>query len=78
LKETSERETVQPLKQPWQVRKSFEKERSRMSAIGTVVNSEHRQGSPLMYVLGLVMALFIGILIFVYVVTKQTNPVFLE
>ena len=37
-----------------------------------------RPGTPLLYFLGLVAAIFIGILIFVFVVTKQTNPVFLD
>ena len=37
-----------------------------------------KQGSPLLYFLALIMALFIGILIFAYVVTKRTNPVFLD
>lgn len=34
--------------------------------------------SPLVYFLAFVFALFIGILIFCYVVTKRTNPVFLD
>jgi len=37
-----------------------------------------KQGSPLMYFLVFVFALFIGILIFCYVVTKRSNPVFLD
>ena len=37
-----------------------------------------KQSSPLMYFLGFVFVLFIGILIFCYVVTKRTNPVFLD
>ncbi|MBZ5683462.1 MAG: hypothetical protein LAP86_00380 [Acidobacteriia bacterium] len=37
-----------------------------------------KQGSPLVYVLGLVFVLFIGILIFCYVVTRQANPVLLD
>ena len=34
--------------------------------------------SPLAYVLIFISALFIGILIFCYVVTKRSNPVFLD
>ena len=37
-----------------------------------------KQGSPLLYFLGFVMVVFIGILIFVYTVTKRTKPVFLD
>jgi len=37
-----------------------------------------KQPAPLMYFLTFVFALFIGILIFCYVVTKRTNPVFLD
>jgi len=37
-----------------------------------------KQGTPLLYLLGFVMALFIGILLFAYTVTKQANPVFLD
>jgi hypothetical protein len=37
-----------------------------------------KQGSPLLYFLGFIFALFIGILIFCYVVTKRTNPVFVD
>ena len=36
------------------------------------------QGSPLLYLLSFVFVLFIGILIFCYVVTKRSNPVFLD
>ncbi len=34
--------------------------------------------APLVPFLGLVMAVFIGILIYVYVVTKNVNPVMLD
>lgn len=37
-----------------------------------------KQGSPLLYLLGFVFILFIGILIFCYVVTKRANPVLLD
>jgi hypothetical protein len=37
-----------------------------------------RQGSPLLYFLVFVSAIFIGILIFAYVVTNRTNPVYLD
>lgn len=37
-----------------------------------------RRAAPLAYFLGFVFVLFIGILIFCYVVTKRTNPVFLD
>lgn len=37
-----------------------------------------KQGTPLLYLLAFIMALFIGILIFAYVVTKRTNPGFLD
>ena len=33
---------------------------------------------PLLYLLAFVFVLFMGILIFCYVVTKRTNPVFLD
>jgi hypothetical protein len=36
------------------------------------------QGSPLLYVLGFVFVLFIGILLFAYVVTKRTNPIYVD
>ena len=36
------------------------------------------QASPLLYFLVFVFALFMGILIFCYVVTKRSNPVLLD
>ena len=36
------------------------------------------RGAPLIYVLVTVMALFIGILIFVWVAAKRANPVMLD
>jgi hypothetical protein len=38
----------------------------------------NRKAAPLVYFLGLVFVLFIGILIFVYIVTKRTNPIMLD
>ena len=49
-----------------------------MSAIAQPATSQPRQGSPLLYFLAFVSAIFIGILIFAYVVTKETHPVFLD
>jgi len=40
--------------------------------------SLRKKPAALTYFLGLVFVLFIGILIFCYVVTKRTNPVFLD
>lgn len=37
-----------------------------------------RKPAALTYFLGFVFSLFIGILIFCYVVTKRANPVFLD
>jgi len=37
-----------------------------------------KQGSPLLYFLGFVMLVFIGILVFAYIVTKRTHPVYLD
>ncbi len=37
-----------------------------------------RKRAPLLYFLGFVSAVFIGILIWVYVVTKHANPIFLD
>jgi hypothetical protein len=42
------------------------------------MNPTNRRPAPLAYILGVVFVLFIGILIFCYVVTKRTNPVFLD
>ena len=49
-----------------------------MSTMSIATNPRPRQGSPLIYFLGVVMAIFIGILIVCYVITKRTNPVFLD
>jgi len=40
--------------------------------------TRRRQSSPLAYFLVFISALFIGILIFCYVVTKRANPVFVD
>ena len=37
-----------------------------------------KQRPPLLYVLAFVFALFIGILIFTYVVTRRVNPVYVD
>jgi hypothetical protein len=44
----------------------------------TVENNVRKQGSPFFSFLMAVMALFIGILIFCYIVTKRTHPIFLD
>jgi len=44
----------------------------------TLPRAERKQTSPLAYFLGFILALFIGILIFCYVVTKRANPVFVD
>lgn len=42
------------------------------------LNNPSRKPAPLTYFLAVVFVLFIGILVFCYVVTKRTNPVFLD
>jgi len=37
-----------------------------------------KKPAPLAYFLGVVFVLFIGILVFCYIVTRRTNPVFLD
>ena len=49
-----------------------------MSTLAITTSSARKKSAPLVYLLGVVMALFIGILIFVYVTAKRTNPVFLD
>ena len=49
-----------------------------MNHVTTVEIPVRKQGSPLLYFLAMVMAVFIGILIFVYIVTKRTHPIFLD
>jgi len=49
-----------------------------MNQATTMTTPARKQGSTLLYFLGVVMAIFIGILIFAYIVTKRTHPVFLD
>jgi len=44
----------------------------------SIEDKSRKQGSPLLYLLGFVFVLFIGILIFCYLVTKRANPVMLD
>ncbi|HVN19315.1 MAG TPA: hypothetical protein VMU05_11095 [Dongiaceae bacterium] len=46
--------------------------------LGPVSTTRRKQASPLLYFLGFVFVLFIGILIFCYVVTRRANPVVLD
>ncbi len=49
-----------------------------MSTMAIGSSRTNRKVAPLTYFLGFIFALFIGILIFCYAVTKRTNPVFLD
>jgi hypothetical protein len=49
-----------------------------MSTLAMTTNLPIKKQAPLTYFLGFVFALFIGILIICYVITKRTNPVFLD
>ena len=49
-----------------------------MSAVAQSARSPMKQGSPLLYLLVFVSAIFIGILIFAYVVTKRAHPIYLD
>ncbi len=49
-----------------------------MSTLAMASDLPNKKTAPLIYFLWLVSALFIGILIFCYVVTKRTNPVLLD
>ena len=49
-----------------------------MSTMAMASNHLVKKPAPLTYFLGFVFVLFIGILIFCYVITKRTNPVFLD
>jgi len=49
-----------------------------MSTLAMTTNPPLKKQAPLTYFLGFVFVLFIGILIFCYVVTKRSNPVFLD
>ncbi len=45
---------------------------------GTGTVTRRKQGSVLLYFLVFVSCLFIGILIFVYSVTKKTHPIYVD
>ncbi len=47
-------------------------------ALGSDGRESPKHGSPLLYVLIFACALFIGILIFCYAVTKHANPVLID
>jgi len=49
-----------------------------MSTMAIASNRTGKKPAPLAYFLGFVFVLFIGILIFCYVVTKRTNPIYLD
>jgi hypothetical protein len=49
-----------------------------MSTLAITSIAPRKKSAPLVYFLGFVFALFIGILIFCYVVTKRTNPIMLD
>ncbi|MGA2001899.1 MAG: hypothetical protein ABSG70_00875 [Terriglobales bacterium] len=49
-----------------------------MSTLAMQANPASKKQAPLTYFLGVVFVLFIGILIFCYIVTKRTNPIFLD
>ena len=49
-----------------------------MNNATTAATPPRKQGSPLLYFLFFVMAVFIGILIVVYIITKRTHPIFLD
>lgn len=48
------------------------------NALAPKSSDTRKQRSPLLYFLVFVFVLFIGILVFCYVITKRTNPVFLD
>jgi hypothetical protein len=49
-----------------------------MSTLAITNDSPQKKAAPLTYFLGVIFVMFIGILIFCYVVTKRANPVFLD
>ncbi len=49
-----------------------------MNQKSTTLTSQRKQGSPFLYFLVFISCVFIGILIFVYSVTKQTHPVYVD
>ena len=48
------------------------------TSLATEILAVRKRGSPLAYFLAFIFALFIGILVFCYVVTRRANPVFLD
>jgi len=48
------------------------------NALADSTPPSRKQSPPLLYFLAFVFVLFVGILTFCYVVTKRTNPVFLD
>jgi len=49
-----------------------------MSRAPTAKDVKRKQGSPLVYFLAFVFCVFIGILVFVYMVTKRTHPIYVD
>ena len=49
-----------------------------MTTVQPSMLGSRRKGTPLGYFLVFVFALFIGILIVVYLITKQSNPIMLD
>ncbi len=49
-----------------------------MSTLAMASNLPNKKTVPLIYFLWIVSVLFIGILIFCYVVTKRANPILLD
>lgn len=49
-----------------------------MSTLAMTTDQPNKKPAPLAYFLGFVFVFFISILIVCYVITKRTNPVFLD
>jgi len=49
-----------------------------MATLVVPSNAPRKKQAPLTYFLAFVFVLFIGILVFCYIVTKRANPVFLD
>ncbi len=49
-----------------------------MRAASNIQPTTRKQGSPLAYFLMFISCLFIGILIFAYMVTKRTHPIYVD
>jgi len=49
-----------------------------MSTIAMTSNTPTKKPAPLAFLLAFIFALFIGILVFCYVVTKRANPIFTD